>query len=254
MAINVANSTTYDSGAGNFFATHTVSSFTTTGTDPYLVAISFQKNPATEVTAVTADGSNMTKIDENLFNNVASIQAYGIVPSDGSQNIVVSTPTFKECSIICLNINERNTSGVYNSTTVKGNNFSTNSYATITGTSGSLLIPIVATQADVTFTASNCTSVQNFSATSGIGGCFVGQVAATGSSQTNVGATVNTATNWRVLIIEFYAPSGGGGNVKKINIGDSWKDVSAMKINIGDSWKTVQSVKINVGDSWKTVF
>lgn len=40
----------------------------------------------------------------------------------------------------------------------------------------------------------------------------------------------------------------------KINIGDSWKDVSAMKINIGDAWKDVVSVKQNIGDAWKTVF
>ena len=40
----------------------------------------------------------------------------------------------------------------------------------------------------------------------------------------------------------------------KINIGDSWKEASAMKINIGDSWKDVVSVKQNIGDTWKTVF
>ena len=40
----------------------------------------------------------------------------------------------------------------------------------------------------------------------------------------------------------------------KINIGDTFKDVSEMKINIGDSWKAVTEVKQNVGDAWKTVF
>ena len=39
----------------------------------------------------------------------------------------------------------------------------------------------------------------------------------------------------------------------KINIGDSWKDVSEVKINIGDSWKTVTDIKINIGDAWKSL-
>ena len=39
----------------------------------------------------------------------------------------------------------------------------------------------------------------------------------------------------------------------QINIGDSWKSMSAMKINIGDSWKTVTGIQQNIGDSWKTV-
>lgn len=37
----------------------------------------------------------------------------------------------------------------------------------------------------------------------------------------------------------------------KVNIGDTWKDVSAIKINIGDNWKTVNNAWINIGDSWK---
>ena len=40
----------------------------------------------------------------------------------------------------------------------------------------------------------------------------------------------------------------------KINIGDTFKDVSEFKINIGDDWKAVSSIKQNIGDSWKTVF
>ena len=44
------------------------------------------------------------------------------------------------------------------------------------------------------------------------------------------------------------------GTKMQINIGDTWKTVSAAKINIGDTWKTVSGVKINIGDTWKTVF
>ena len=49
-----------------------------------------------------------------------------------------------------------------------------------------------------------------------------------------------------------YTPATGTN--MKINIGDTFKDVSEMKINIGDSWKSVTQVKINVGDVWKDVF
>ena len=44
------------------------------------------------------------------------------------------------------------------------------------------------------------------------------------------------------------------GTNTKINIGDTFKDVTEYKINVGDSWKTVTEMKVNVGDSWKTVF
>jgi len=44
-----------------------------------------------------------------------------------------------------------------------------------------------------------------------------------------------------------------GTNIK-LNIGDSWKDVSEMKINIGDSWKSVVKAQVNIGDVWKTIF
>ena len=44
------------------------------------------------------------------------------------------------------------------------------------------------------------------------------------------------------------------GTKPKINIGDSWKQSTAMKINIGDSWKVVAAVKQNIGDTWKDVF
>ena len=39
----------------------------------------------------------------------------------------------------------------------------------------------------------------------------------------------------------------------KVNIGDSWKAVTAIKQNIGDTWKTVSAVKQNIGDTWKTI-
>lgn len=44
------------------------------------------------------------------------------------------------------------------------------------------------------------------------------------------------------------------GTNMQINIGDTWKEVSAAQINIGDTWKSVAGAQINIGDSWKEVF
>jgi len=44
------------------------------------------------------------------------------------------------------------------------------------------------------------------------------------------------------------------GTNLKVNIGDTWKEMSAIKTNIGDSWKEVAAVKTNIGDTWKEVF
>lgn len=56
---------------------------------------------------------------------------------------------------------------------------------------------------------------------------------------------------WSIGIDQYAVIS--GTNIK-INISDSWKDVSAAKVNIGDSWKTVTAIKENIGDVWKDVF
>ena len=40
----------------------------------------------------------------------------------------------------------------------------------------------------------------------------------------------------------------------QLNIGDSWKDVSALQVNIGDVWKSVSGAQVNIGDSWKEIF
>lgn len=44
------------------------------------------------------------------------------------------------------------------------------------------------------------------------------------------------------------------GTNMSLNIGDSWKSVSAISINIGDVWKAVTSASINIGDIWKKIF
>ena len=52
----------------------------------------------------------------------------------------------------------------------------------------------------------------------------------------------------------FYAIYSTGGTNTQINIGDNWKEISAVKINIGDSWKEIAAMQINIGDAWKSIF
>jgi hypothetical protein len=65
-------------------------------------------------------------------------------------------------------------------------------------------------------------------------------------------ATINNEQRQHSLYAT-YTESATGTNTQ-INIGDAWKEVSAMKINIGDTWKEVAGAQINIGDSWKTIF
>lgn len=44
------------------------------------------------------------------------------------------------------------------------------------------------------------------------------------------------------------------GTGLQMNIGDTWKEVSAMQINIGDTWKEVAGAQVNIGDTWKEIF
>jgi hypothetical protein len=200
--ITLPQSTTYD---GSFLSSHTISAFNTSGSSPYLLIAGFNKNPATEVTDMTADATSMTLIDDNINANVVAIEAYGIIPADGSTNIVSSTPSFKEQAMIAVTLNGVDQTTPYNSTTVETSGFGTTATASITGTSGSMIMIIGASQNDRTLTisGSGTTSLQNFSPTSGIGSCIVGYVAATGSSQT-LGFTLNSNDNYRLILVEIY--------------------------------------------------
>jgi len=63
-----------------------------------------------------------------------------------------------------------------------------------------------------------------------------------------------TETGRLISIYAVYEATPPAGTNTKINIGDTWKDISAIKVNIGDAWKEVSSAKINIGDTWKTIF
>ena len=54
--------------------------------------------------------------------------------------------------------------------------------------------------------------------------------------------------------ITVYYTEGAAGTNMQVNIGDAWKEISAIKINIGDDWKAVEGAQINIGDTWETIF
>lgn len=58
-------------------------------------------------------------------------------------------------------------------------------------------------------------------------------------------------TVWVIAIVEVNPLAGTN---MKINIGDTFKEVSSAQINIGDSWKPVTKAQVNIGDSWKSIF
>lgn len=62
-----------------------------------------------------------------------------------------------------------------------------------------------------------------------------------------------THDNNKYSIYATYTAAAAGTNIK-LNIGDSWKDVTKIQINIGDSWKNVTKAQVNIGDTWKTIF
>ena len=74
----------------------------------------------------------------------------------------------------------------------------------------------------------------------------------TGSYYKTPYAYDSSTTKCAKLSITYTAAA--SGTKMQINIGDTWKTVTALQINIGDVWKAVTKVQINIGDVWKTVF
>lgn len=203
MAITITSSVTYD---GSFLGSHTISAFDCSGTDSFLFVAGFNKNPAVEVTSVTADANAMTLIDDNINANVVAIQAYGYEINNSSFNIVANTPTFKEWAGIAIALAGVDQTTNYNTVVSEIGGFGNTATTTITGTAGSLILIIGATQGDQTLTISGtgATVEENFSPASGIGTCILGYATATGSSQT-LGFTSGANDNYRLTLVEIYA-------------------------------------------------
>ena len=193
----------------SFNSSHTISAFDTAGTNAYLVVSAHNKFPTSEDSGTTADGSAMTLHDTSQNANVASVRAYGIIPADSSTDIVNSTPSFKEQALIAALF-----TGVDQTTPVTGTpgntgNFSTSASVSYTGTSGNMLVAMISTQTDRALSALNDTVIVDLDHSGSIGSYFMAYVTATGSAQT-IGATLDTADNWRIIVIELKKAAAGG--------------------------------------------
>jgi hypothetical protein len=67
------------------------------------------------------------------------------------------------------------------------------------------------------------------------------------------GTSTSEADNVFYAVYALYTEAPGTPGIK-VNIGDVWKDVTAVQVNIGDTWKTVTKGEVNIGDVWKTFY
>lgn len=80
---------------------------------------------------------------------------------------------------------------------------------------------------------------------------------AAGKGGIGVGSIVNSGADMSAQEFDNFTITDLGaaaGTNTQINIGDTWKEISAVKINIGDVWKDVAGAQINIGDAWKEIF
>lgn len=204
MAVTLIDSDVYN---GSYVDTHTLPDIDVSGTDTYAIAMGINRNPATEVTAWTIEGNTPTSIKDEIVANVASLQSVGYLVNNAATTIVSSTPSYKLQSMIGAGF-----AGVDQTTPVTGTPVSAQVFgaaisAAYTGTSGNMIIVMVSTQDDKTFTATNCTAITSVTNTdANLGSGFLGYVTATGSSQT-LGASWTTDCVATLVIFELKAAS-----------------------------------------------
>ncbi len=206
MAVTIIQSQTYD---GGYVATHTFPDVDVSGTNTLHVAAGFNRNPAVEVSGWTSEGVAMTTIKDEINANVVAIQTRQNLINNSLTTTVASTPDSKLLAGITVGLAGVDQTTPITGTPVSSQGFSSSATQAYTGTSGNLLLVVVALKDDRTFTASSCTAQASVTgADANMGSGFLGYVTATGSSQT-IGATWTTDTNWAITIFEVKASSGG---------------------------------------------
>jgi len=208
MAVTIRGSQTYESGSGGYLGSHTLTDLDVTGTDSCAVAAGFNRNPASDVSSWTFEGNTPTAIADSINANVVAVSTQRYLISNAATTIVSNTPTFKLQAMIGVALEGVDqTTPIAGSTT--GGSYGTAATASYTGTSGNMLLVFVSTQNDRTFTASGTTDITSVThADANLGSGYAGYVSATGSSQT-IGATVSSADNWRLVIVEVAAAASG---------------------------------------------
>jgi hypothetical protein len=201
---SILNSDIYESGSGGYIQTHTLSGFSCSGTNTQLLVFGFNRNPASEVTSMTANGAEMTLFGESINANVTAIQGYYHAINNGSFDIVSSTPSYKLQAMVAVAL-----SGAHQTTPVthgEVHGFATSVSLSYTGKAGNLLLVTIALQGNYTITPTGNTELQQFDhADSNLGRCYVGYVTATGSAQ-SLGGSWGTTDNYRLMITEVNSP------------------------------------------------
>ena len=208
MAVTIRGSQTYESGSGGYNASHTMTDLDVTGTDSCAIAAGFNRNPASDVGSWTFEGNTPTAIADAINANVVAVSTQRYLISNAATTIVSNTPTFKLQAMVGVALE-----GVDQTTPIAGSttagNYGTAATASYTGTSGNMLLVFVSSQNDRTFTASGTTDIASVThADANLGSGYAGYVSATGSSQT-IGATLSSADNWRLVIVEVTAAASG---------------------------------------------
>jgi len=97
------------------------------------------------------------------------------------------------------------------------------------------------------------TQTNTYRATSG-GSGYDNRYPIVGGLTNPFGGGAISDTDGMVAVYAIYEAAPATGTNTQVNIGDSWKEISAAKVNIGDTWKEVAGMQVNVGDTWKEVF
>lgn len=213
MAISIVDSKVYPNAGQTYAASHQLPDLAASGTDTYVIAAGYNRNPASDVSSWTIEGNTPTNIQDNINANVVAISVKGYVINNAATTVISNTPSFKLQNMIGLALTGVDQTTPITGTPVTFSDFNTNAIASYTGTAGNLLLVWVSTQGQKTFTASGCTAIATaVNSDSNIGNGWVGYVTATGSAQ-NIGATFSGGDNLRVTIVEVKAAAAGGVTV-----------------------------------------
>lgn len=211
MAISIVDSKVYPNAGQTYAASHQLPDLAASGTDTYVIAAGYNRNPASYVSSWTIEGNTPTNIQDNINANVVAISVKGYVINNAATTVISNTPSFKLQNMIGLALTGVDQTTPITGTPVTFSDFNTNAIASYTGTAGNLLLVWVSTQGQKTFTASGCTAIATaVNSDSNIGNGWVGYAVATGSAQT-IGATFSGADNLRVTIIEIQASTPSTG-------------------------------------------
>lgn len=208
MAISVVDSQQYE---GGYITSHTMTDFDASGTDTYALEFSFNKNPASDVTSRTFEGSTPTARISATNANVCSVIAFGELLNNAAVTCVTGTSSYKEEAMIGVGLAGVDQTAPLASTYSPGSQWGNTPNVSRTGTLGNWFVVSIAYKSNVTLTPSAGMTVQeDISTANSLGQCWVGYVECTGSAQT-IGATSSASDNYEIIVLEVAAATAAAG-------------------------------------------